>query len=495
MIYSKLSYGIKNRRSVLFFTIIALGVIGVFIKINPIVLLWLYMIVAITPWIIIFLRRDLTNGLLIWMLLVLFSRAAGQINLPMLPDINFYRILWIILVLAFIVQIALRERDFLPITKIEIMMILFCAICLISMLRAGVLFKEEHGLVLRNFLNGYAIPFSIFFLVKNIVDSEQKIKKIFQFLLIIGIYLTLTGIFEYFRITALVFPRNIMDPNVGIHYGRARGPFTQAAVNGTVLGIIFLLSVYFFLHMHRKRSQIFFGIPIALMPIALFFTYTRACWIGFIFSLLLIAFTYPRLRKIFLFGFFMIVTVILLNWSNLINKERTRGRIMAEGPIYNRINLYAASLKMFLEKPIFGFGFNTFEKESPAYFVKIRGVPFEDLNKVLGAHDTLVSILVELGLIGLVPLLLIFFYFFRHSIKLYQILPSEPFLGKGLIAVFWGIGIIFIVNMQFIQTRYFLFPNSLFFLFAGIVVGLEQRRLLYKNISKENSNTSHLYSS
>ena len=37
--------------------------------------------------------------------------------------------------------------------------------------------------------------------------------------------------------SALVFPRYIVDPSVGLHFGRARGPFVEAAANGLAMCI------------------------------------------------------------------------------------------------------------------------------------------------------------------------------------------------------------------------------------------------------------------
>ncbi|MHA1382039.1 MAG: hypothetical protein ACTSRG_27015, partial [Candidatus Helarchaeota archaeon] len=113
-----------------------------------------------------------------------------------------------------------------------------------------------------------------------------------------------------------------------------------------------------------------------------------------------------------------------------------------------------------------------FSKRSYKYSKKIRGIPYININS---QHDTLVSILVELGLVGLIPLLFIFFYIFRFSIQLYRQLSNISFLSKGLVVIFWGISIVFIVNMEFIQMRFFLFPNCIFFLLGGIIVGLHQR--------------------
>jgi len=443
------------------------------------VLLVFYGIVVTIPWIIILLKKDLANGLFIWLLLALISKVFGQLILSTLPDISFYRMMWILLFSTFLAQIALKKRVLLPITNVEIAMVLFCVICLVSMVRVGTFYKTGEGLTIRDFLNGYAIPFSIFFLAKNIMDNEKRIKRLFQVLSIIGIYLAVTGIFEHFNLTALVFPPSIMNPSIGIHFGRARGPFLQGAVNGTALGMSFIAGIYLVTNMRKGVSKIFCIFLISLIPIAIFFTYTRACWLGFILSMFTVALFYPKLRKIFCLVFFIIVCIVILNWPQVKSEDRNVGGVTAMKPVYDRINLYGTSLRMFVDKPLFGCGFGNFRKASPTYVHRIRGIPYRDVT-LLSTHDTLVGILVELGLVGFIPLLLILFYIFKHTVRLYHNLFLGPFLGKGLVAAFWGISTVFLVNMQFIEMRYFLFPNSLFFLLAGIIVGMSQRNLLSK---------------
>lgn len=477
----KSRYRVLDTKVIIFAAIMLGGIIGAFIGISPVIIFGFYGVIVLFPLFYMLLRKDFVYGLLLWLPLVLFRSAIGIVKLPMVPDVDLYRIMWVFLLLVFLAQIALRERNLLPITKIEIMMILFCIICLISMISAGTIYDTEQGLKLNTFFSGFVIPFSIFFLGKHVVDSEQRIKNVFQLLLVIGIYLAITGIFEHFRLASLVWPRYIMNPNIGIHYlsGRARGPFVQAGVNGTVLGMIFALSVYLIIHKSKKLHRISYGILIGIIPITIFFTYTRSAWLGFVLSLLIIPLFYPKLRRIFLLGLLLLIIVVIVNWSNVISSNRSVGGVGEPSPVYQRINLYIASAKMFIEKPIFGFGFYNFEKFSRQYLIKDYETPIKA--QVQGAHDTLVKILVELGLIGLIPLLVIYFNIYRHSVRLYRKLPSAPFLGKGLVVMFWGASIIYIVNMELFKMFQHLFPNSVIFLLAGIIVGLNQRISMSKS--------------
>lgn len=462
-------------KAIFLIIIVLLGIWAFRVGIPPGPYLVLLVFLAALPLVLIFLKKNLVNALLLWFLAVLFAEF-GVIALPLLPDLPPHRILWISIFLIFLSELALKQRKIISgIIKIEIAMLILCVYIIFSMIVAGTIYKEGHGLVLNTFLSAYLVPFSIFFLAKNILDNEQKIKKIFIFFSIIGFYLGITGIFEYFNIRQLVFPRYIMIRHVGIHWGQARGPFLQAAVNGTVLGMIFFITVYLIRQNYKKWAKSFLLISAILILTSLFLTYTRASWLGFILSSLLVSIFFPQMRKVFLAGILAVALIVTFTQSGLIEKERVEERVSAASSVYDRINLYGAAWKMFLKKPVLGFGFNTFRDYSPKYLHTIKGIPFRGWEEHLSLHDTLASILVELGLIGLGLFILIIFYILKISINLYRRLPSGVFLGKGLVAVFWGIFVVFAVNIQFIEMRFFMFPNSLFFLLAGIIVGLNQR--------------------
>ncbi len=458
--------------------------------IPPIPLLTVYGLLAIAPLILIILKKDLVNGLLLWFFLVLFG--FGTLPLPMLPDISPDRMIWLALFLIFFSEIALKQRKILSgDMKIEIAMILLCVYILFSMIIAGTIYKEGHGIALNTFLSGYVVPFSIFFLAKNIVDDDRKIKKIFIFFVIVGFYLGITGIFEHFKLNYLVFPSYIMYPGVGTHWGRARGPFVQASVNGTVLGVIFFIAFYLLFQKYKKWVRIFFSISIIFMLAALLFTYTRACWLAFLLASLVIPVFFPRMRKMFMASVLAMLIVIFTQFSleqfktsthsesrfferDTSTVEEITERVTSINPIYSRINLYGASWRMFREKPFFGFGFNTFQEVSPQYFSTIKGIPYMQFG--LNSHDTLSGVLVELGLVGLSFIVFIIFYILKISTRLYYQLPPGVFSGKGLVAIFWGVSIVFFINIQFIEMKLFQFPNALFFLMVGIIVGLYQRQ-------------------
>jgi O-antigen ligase len=136
-------------------------------------------------------------------------------------------------------------------------------------------------------------------------------------------------------------------------------------------------------------------------------------------------------------------------------------------PIYDRVNLYKLSYQMFLDKPIAGFGFETFQKYSPDYFNEISGIRFTGVQ--LAAHDTFVAILVELGIIGFATYVGILFLIMKRSFFCFTKTPKKSRKLVVLIICFWAASIHYFINSVFIDIRYFTFLNSIWFIFAAIV--------------------------
>jgi len=477
--------------------VILISIVAFDKNIPPIQLLSLYAFLVIFPLILLYLRKNLINGLLLWFILVMFWRL-WTVNIPLIPDLPPQRIVWLAISFFFLTDVAFKKRKLVAGgIKIEIVMLLLCLYTLCSGFIAGTLYIEGQGLQLRPLLTAFFIPFSIFFLAKNIIDDEQKIRKTFMFFTVIGLYLGLTGIFEHFKLDYLVFPRYIMNPFVGIHFGQARGPFLQAGVNGLSIGMMFFIPFYLLLHKNNKWTKFLLVISIFCILTGLLFTYNRASWIGFFFASLLIPIFFPNTRKMFTLSVLVLIIVVSftafigrdqiseenkgetgtseMRYKTLNLKEAVMHRFTSKGSIYSRMNVQKAALKMILEKPVFGFGYHTFKDVSPKYYQRIKGVPYTIGGGGVAAHNVFLFILAELGLVGLILYVFIIFYMLNISRKLYHLLPREGFLGKGLIVIIGGVFIVFFFGMLAREIHYMVFPNGIFFLLFGVLSGLYQR--------------------
>ncbi len=416
---------------------------------------------------------DMINGLLLWLgALLIFGRERLLEDIT-LPDVSLDRILWLILIGLFVLQIFFKKRKLLAFNLVDIAMFILGLVTFFSMLLTDTLIDVEGGIKFKALLTGYIVPFSIYFVSKNLFYEESKVKKLIFGLALFGLYLSLTAIFEHYQFYNLIYPRYISDPQIGIHFGRARGPFVNSAVNGTVLSMIFILVLYghfYFKGLQKRVAQISLG----LMPVAIFFTYTRSAWLGFLLALIIFLLSDKRFRRY--------IWILLSLLFVLIAIERYapwfRSRTLEVTPIFARINLDVAAFRIFLDRPFFGCGFGKFIETAPYYMIRLRGIPF--IGSGMTQHNTFSGVLAELGLFGFIPLALIFIYLIRTARLLYRQLPENEFFGKGLIISFLGVFIIYTINSLLFEMKFFQFPNSLFFLFSGILMGLRQRRNLYE---------------
>lgn len=466
-----------------------------------------HLILAIALLIIMFVLKNnkeaMLDLLLLFFLFTLFNKVSvGTIKLLMLPRISPERVTLIVIFSIFMFELLSRKRRVLALSSMETAMIFFSIYIIFSMIVSGTITNKGKGLALGFFLSAYGIPFLIFFVSKNIIDDEHRIKKFLIFLSVVGLYLGLTGIFEYFHLRQFVFPKIIMNPFQGGLFGRARGPFLAPHANGTVIGMIIFTTFILLLTEIKKWKKWFYIIALACLSIALVFTLTRSAWVGFLVATLLIPIFMPRLRKAFFISLLVLIfaSLLLINFAEIKTKtfaddrelykkgnatliDKIFHRTTAMSSVTGRIDLYKMGFKMFIDRPFFGYGYNAYQKAREAQGINILLLTKQKDTRAASIHDTLVALLLDIGLVGVGIYLFIIVNILNICRKLYNKLPRDGFLGKDLVVICTGTFIVYLISTQMFDVRFFYFPNSLFFCLAGIMAGLYQR-----NLQSENNN-------
>src|SRR5262249_15460166 len=134
----------------------------------------------------------------------------------------------------------------------------------------------------------YVVPLTLFALAQLVFIDGQAVRHFETFSLVVLAYLTLMAIFFLTGTSELVFPRFILDENLGIHADRARGPFLQAVANGLTLNLLALLALNSF---RRGRLPRWLGcIFLVAIPVAALATKTRSVWLSFLLSAVVLLF-------------------------------------------------------------------------------------------------------------------------------------------------------------------------------------------------------------
>jgi O-antigen ligase len=241
------------------------------------------------------------------------------------------------------------------------------------------------------------------FLVAPIAFRERRHRDILLVALVaLGAYLGATAIFERTGVDALVFPKYILDPNVGTQFGRARGPFVEAVSNGFALSMCAIACLIAFKQWPEPRGRRISVTVLMLCIAGIILTMQRSVWLAAGAATVVTIATLAGNRRKAVKGVVAIAVAIgiaLLTIPGLYSD--ISARFEENRTVHDRENLNRAAVNMFEERPLLGFGWGLFAAGVPQYFEQADDYP---LGNLLGAalHNTALTYLVELGLIGAV---------------------------------------------------------------------------------------------
>jgi O-antigen ligase len=315
----------------------------------------------------------------------------------------------------------------------------------------------------------WLVPLVLYQLGGLALQGRKSCRMFETFSIVILAYLSLTAIFFLIDARSLIFPRYILDENIGIHADRARGPFLQAVANGVTLNLLGLIALDSF---RRKRLRGLLALLFAAaLPVAILATKTRAVWASFAGSLFVVPFICPSPRvkrgclSILGASFVCITTFLVFGDTHTSLSDRLQER----GPVEFRMGMYLAGWEMFLDKPVIGWSANRIQPElarrindfHPPYFL---------------FHNTYLEIAVKHGLLGLGLYVWMFVDLFRLGGRRRRFMPSRDgnFLDTEFRRLWPVLVIVYLVNASFVVMSY-QFVNGLLFTIAGMLASQNRR--------------------
>ncbi len=423
---------------------------------------------------------DITNAIVLWLFALTCITRYTQLNLPGIPDMSGPRFMLVLMWAVFGVEFALRRREPLPLTIPELLMLIFIGVNLASMIQHENLVHTVSRISpITAFMNFVVFPFSVFYLARNSSGSDRATRKILVALSILQIYLVLTGILEHYRVKWLVFPPDILDPKAGDGrwFGaRIRGPYLHSPVYGATMGMGFFILLHLYNNIRSGWRWVLF-IGIVASPLAIFYTLTRQVWLGFFVPLLLGSF-FSRQQRLAL-GLFLlagVMFVVMVGPGAIVDPKVAKARATDESTGESRLAHYVVGTVMFLDEPLFGHGLEMWDQKWESYRQRLGNVKSwfgeirMDMARNVHAHNTFLRIAVELGLVGLVPYVLIFWFIFRSSRVLYRSSLPTGLFGRDLVLAFWQSAMAFFICINFVDPSFDEFLPGYFFVLAGVIV-------------------------
>jgi len=271
--------------------------------------------------------------------------------------------------------------------------------------------------------------FFVLFLYLIIFVLQQEKSRIYltKAFVIFSIIISLTGIIQ------IVILLSGSKYSIEFIY-LIKGNFAQKNIFSEVLFITFAFSVYGISILERmwKKASVT-GALLTLLLIG--FLMTRAIWTGFFVSLcvtLLLYLLYASKAKLtkklkfilrtfaILTGlvFFVIVIIALTDKNETIKKHLINTTNVKEGNTFHRLNLWKKSLSLAQKNPLLGVGAGNWRIEILQYDLQIetdKGRTMPDR-----AHNDYLQVLVENGIIGFIPFLLLFVLMLYFCIRVFK---------------------------------------------------------------------------
>jgi len=354
----------------------------------------------------------------------------------------------------------LRRRPQLRWMAAHLAMLLAVGYAAVSAYFAHTLFSKDP---LFKLIDSYGvIPFLVFTTAPLAFRTARHRAMLLAALVAMGLYLGLTTVFETVHLNALVFPRYILNPHVGYHYGRGRGPFVDAVANGFALATCAIACVVAHSTWTGLRARAL-AVVVALLCVGgAFMSLERSVWLGAGCGILAAMALTRRLRRHLLPAIALGALVVSASLALIPSfSHSVSARATEVNPIWDRENLARAGLNMIEARPLTGFGWQTFQSDSRLYFQQSQNYPLTATTFVV--HNFLLGYAVELGVIGLALWLAAVLLGVGSALGT-RGPPDLEMWRVGLIAV----AIMFAVVANSIPPSEF--PNLALWLWAGVVL-------------------------
>lgn len=315
----------------------------------------------------------------------------------------------------------------------------------------------------------WLMAFLMFVLVLNVIKT-QDVFRLLSAIFIASVMVAIVGIlqtvFAFDLIAQVVKPASFFgNKNMAVHF----------IVLTLPLGLGLLLQT----KNQTQKWLLLLGLGIVVSY--LLFTKTRSGWLALIVQLLLVSLFLFFIRKQIKLKFLPVIGGILILGviaiTSKINIQTTVTSIFKEMSLSNkgnsRINSWINTLVMIGDNPIFGVGLGNWSIHYPKYHnALIKGRLFDENAQLNNVHNDYLTILSELGLVGFVLLL---WLFYLVVLRLWQLLKTphpQQFLILGIATSLLG----FLVNAGFT------FPLSMYLPAVVIMVYFAIIERLFLNI-------------
>lgn len=329
----------------------------------------------------------------------------------------------LIAIAVWLVKIINSEEYFLKKTKLDLPLILFSLVLVLSLF-----ISKTKTVSLQEFII-FLSYILIFFLITNNLNNKLDFNSFIILFFMISSLVSIYTIIQYYGLDPYLSDLHSLTSTIG-----------QKNWISNYLAMIFPVAFSYFLLEQTKKNKIIYFVLLAVLYTTLMICQSRGIWISISLTIILaiyiiIKFKFYEIFKrnkkwlFLLLVTFLIITIIYstdnpLNKSAITVPQRAISTFDEQDPSINtRLLMWKTTFEMIKEKPLLGSGIGTFKmnyldyqaeflKDNP-YYVKYSGKAGE-------AHNEYLQMWAEIGIIGLgifIGIILMFYNLIINYLK------------------------------------------------------------------------------
>lgn len=437
-----------------------LGGEGFVVALAGILVLTLYSLVSF---------RYLQVPFYVWILTVCGFRFLWNIQAPGLPDLYLDRMGLIWISLIFVVKFVAENRRLRGPYKLDVLVLLHLAYIFAQVFAHEM---QYFGIWVASVL----MPALAYYLAKNIFVDRRHIAGLIWTLLGLSIYYNITSVAEKYDLDWLIWPKYILEAG-GEFRGRSQGPFLQAPLFGTVIGMLLPVHLYCLGAVNRRWLRLLLGLSLLLGFAGLYFTYTRGSWLAGFMALAATAALNRRRYLRFLLPALVIAPIVAVAFLGLAQDEFMKERVETDDTIGSRVGTAATVFRVWRDHPLLGVGFFRYREVRENYIqaVQMPGMPIIRYQQFRhnSIHDIYFGPMAELGVVGTALQMGIYFLILRAFVRRYFRREPEDEVADRALPVLGGIMVGYLVGGIAFDYRFFSVVGVLFMTCAGITYGYQ----------------------
>jgi O-antigen ligase len=261
----------------------------------------------------------------------------------------------------------------------------------------------------------------------------------------------------------------------GTEVRRAVSTFESPAALGSYLGVGAAFAVAILVFNGPRSLRLPAIIMIAISLPALYFTYTRGPLLGVAIVTVFMALIANRMRWPSLLVFTAVGVLVLAGWQQFSTSASYKHRFGVTETVTTRLAIQHLSLELLREKPVFGWGYRTFDQAKLT--VHTRDPRIGNLT----SHDTFMTVLVELGVVGLALLLVPWITIGWRAIKAGWCGVDEPWILAGCLGAMAS----YAIGALTYDLRFFPFVAAMPLMALGLVRNVLAREETSADLSRQ----------